>query len=470
MVFEIILFIFIFLFVTVNFFYSFNITWLWYWFLLLVGTLFLMINTAGTYWVIYWPCSSASSFFRRYYPHSQSLATSDYLDNLWFNGGVLKNDLVLIVLMSLFFCYGCATLARAWNTTYEYVLLLLISSGACVLSFSTDHGVVLYLLLEIQALTLYTLVGYHRFSESSTGAALKYLLTGSFASGFTLLGFLSFYQLEGTFQLHELSQTSFYWGSTWLVGSLLFKLGVYPFCFWVPQVYRSLDFATLGFFLTAAKVNIWFLLAKTLACVLPNFYWVLLIGSLMSLLIGSVGGLFQRSISSLLSYSSILNSGYLVLILIFSKHHDYADNLFLFSLYLVNYSLVTLLLVYSAALLSESSTQKFRFVLASGTSFSFLLYYAALNLAGLPAYPGFFAKILYLRVFLGVSVVLMGIVVLFSVLAAFYYVRMSVTPFFSNPRRNGYFASRVRPVSPFLSFVVYFVINSFFLMLLNLWW
>ena len=311
--------------------------------------------------------------------------------------------------------YNCS----GWNV-HEYAALLFLLLVSSLTTLVTDHLAVLYLTLELQALTAYTLVGYYRVRILTTESALKYLLVGSAVSGFMLVGLFQLYYSSGTFSASEL-RFNLVDGSVWLFGALLFKVGAAPFHFWSPSVYESVEWPTLAALVSFAKLNIWVLLFVFLQPVtqLSNVWWLTVVAGLLSILAGAIGGLFQTSVGGVLGYSAVLNSGYLFLLISIGHHQS---TLFSGFLYIFVYSLVA-----AAVCVVLASAYGNRPLLAGVTTLgsSLVIYYLMLNLGGLPVYPGFASK-LYLLWTLSATGLLLGVLVVgASVFAVYYYIETS---------------------------------------------
>jgi len=308
----------------------------------------------------------------------------------------------------------------------ESLVLAIIAVCAGLITFNVDNLVVLYLNLELQALALYTLVGYNKDRPTVVDSSLRYLLAGSLISGITLIGFVQVYGVNGTFQL---SQVHFGGGTgtIWILGMLLFKLGAAPFYFWTPTVYQPLDLPTLALVVGPAKINLWYLLVVVLSPVTADsssYTQLLLVVGLLSITVGAVGGYFQTSVTSLLAYSGVLNTGYLLLLAISEGPS------FNFSFYLAIYMLSTVSVVVVLSLLPGNTLQGYSFTTRLGKVTPLTLYYLMLNLAGLPVFPGFFAKFYLVEGVLHLGWVTVAVVVIFSIVPGLYYVGVAAQPLF----------------------------------------
>jgi NADH-quinone oxidoreductase subunit N len=305
-----------------------------------------------------------------------------------------------------------------------------------------DNLILLYLALELQALALYTLVGFFKFEEERTDSALKYLLSGSLVSGFMLLGFARWYGLNGGFHLGESADGVDPLGSAWVVGVLLFKVGVVPFHFWTPLAYTPLEWGTLGVTLGATKVNIWYLLVNTFGDFLRQAWWPTWWAGVASVVVGSLGGYFQTSVGGLLAYSGVINGGYLVLLSTVAPN----DGGFTLGYYLGVYLGGTLAVVTLASTWGDTRVSGFAVWGKLGVTVPLVLYYLCLSLGGLPVFPGFFAKLALLAGLGGFGFFFIGGLVICSVGPAVYYVSLAVGALFSPVEQEVNPPGRVHPV------------------------
>jgi len=281
--------------------------------------------------------------------------------------------------------------------------------------------------LELQALALYTLVGYHRDRPQVVDSSLRYLLAGSLISGITLIGFVQIYGINGTFQLSQIHFSGGV-GSLWILGMLLFKLGAVPFYFWTPTVYQPLDMATLALVVGPAKINLWFLLIVTFDPVEdPLWISLLVITGLLSVGVGAIGGYFQSSATSLFAYSGILNTGYLLLL----AAPTVGNPTFGFSFYLAVYVVSTAAVIMVLSLFSQTHLQSYSFWNRLGKATPLGLYYLVLNLAGLPVFPGFFGKVYLVEGVLVLGWLVVILVVLLSIIPGLYYVGLAAQALFA---------------------------------------
>lgn len=186
---------------------------------------------------------------------------------------------------------------------FEFLLLMYICMFASCFILNVNDLMLFFFLLELQSLTIYILVASSRKSNFSTEAALKYFITGSFASGLILFGISLIYGFSGLTNFLDLSCFShslylikntnemvFYgylFGVVILIIGIFFKLGVVPFHMWMPDAYDGASFVVMSFISTLPKIPIVYFLVKFFGYFLADVFFfyqgLLLFVSFMSI-------------------------------------------------------------------------------------------------------------------------------------------------------------------------------------------
>jgi NADH-quinone oxidoreductase subunit N len=204
-----------------------------------------------------------------------------------------------------------------------YPLILLATSGMMFLAGAEDL-IVLFLGLEVMSVAVYVLAGYNRGNASSSEAALKYFLIGSFASGFLLYGIALAYGATGTTNLSligaQLAGGDLSLMAALGLGLLLvgfgFKVAAVPFHMWAPDVYDGAPTPVTAFMATGVKAAAFAALVRVLMEGFPAAHglWQPVIAGLAiaSMVVGNLVALAQRTLKRMLAYSSIAHAGYLL--------------------------------------------------------------------------------------------------------------------------------------------------------------
>ncbi|MGO9388148.1 MAG: NADH-quinone oxidoreductase subunit N, partial [Methanobacterium sp.] len=207
----------------------------------------------------------------------------------------------------------------------EYPLIVLFTVLGMSSLISSSDLVSMFLSIELQSFAVYILATIYRESESATSAGLKYFLLGSLSSALILLGSSLLYGLtgltnfSGLYMLSSTYSTNHYIELSVLLMAigLLFKVAAAPFHNWAPDVYDGVPTFVTSWLAIMPKLSLLvFLLEFQGFTQLTNWSsWttLLLISSLLSLLIGTIGGLAQYRIKRLLAYSTISHIGFLLI-------------------------------------------------------------------------------------------------------------------------------------------------------------
>lgn len=337
-------------------------------------------------------------------------------------------------------------------TTGHNILIILALLGITLLVSSNDL-LALYLAMELQSLSFYTLATLKRDDESSTEAGLKYFILGALSSGIFLFGVSLIYGLTGLTNFDSLnlfifgiglySDSSVYSITGLLIGiifigiAFLFKLAAAPFHMWVPDVYQGSPTSITALFAIVPKLAIFGVLIRlyldTFLGLMIQWQPLIIFCSIASMVIGSFGALNQSLIKRLLAYSAISHIGYVLIAFASGTHTSLQALLIYMTIYMImsiqSFSVLLSLrkklngksINYLIELVSLSRTQP-----VLGATFAISL----LSLAGIPPLAGFFSKWLVFSSAIQSHFYLLAIIgVLTSVLASVYYLRIIINIF-----------------------------------------
>lgn len=204
-----------------------------------------------------------------------------------------------------------------------YPLVLFAAIGMMFLAGATDL-IVLFLGLEVMSVAVYVLAGFDRRSRFATEAALKYFLIGAFASAFLLYGIALVYGAAGTTDLHGIAvqlrgaPLSFMGtaGLALLLIGLGFKVAAAPFHMWAPDVYDGAPTPVTTLMATGVKAAGFLALLRVLYEAFPHHApaWSEAVAwlAVLTMAVGNLVALSQRSLKRMLAYSSIAHAGYLL--------------------------------------------------------------------------------------------------------------------------------------------------------------
>ena len=307
--------------------------------------------------------------------------------------------------------------------------------------------ITLFVALEVFSLPLYLLAGLSRRRRLlSQESALKYFLLGAYSSAFFLFGAAFLYGYSGTISLSGISAAAgsssnifLLIGMVFVSVGLLFKIGAVPFHSWTPDVYQGAPTPITGFMAAATKV-------AAFGALLRIFYigfaeeqtlWrpLITVIAIITMLFGSLVAIAQRDVKRMLAYSSIAHAGFLLSGVVALNKDGLAASLF----YLFAYGLTTIAAFGIITLVRDSSgevTDLNRWIGIGKKSplvaaaFSFIL----LSFAGIPLTSGFIGKFaIFSAAYKSGNISLVVVGVLSSAIAAFFYIRVIIMMFFTNP-------------------------------------
>jgi NADH-quinone oxidoreductase subunit N len=323
-------------------------------------------------------------------------------------------------------------------------LMLFASTGMLALASAGDL-IILFLGIEIMSISLYCLAGILAVRAASREAALKYFLTGSFASGFLLFGMALLYGATGTTQLAAMAPlVQDNWiatgGAVLMLVGFLFKVGAVPFHAWAPDVYTGSPTLVTAFMSTAAKAAAFAAFGRAF---LPltglAHHWVLLVGisAALTMVLGNLTALVQTNVKRMLAYSSVAHAGYMLLGMMAMGSDPQAMQSVIF--YLLPYGLVNVALFMLAAQISHAGSGTYALDDYKGLArrsplVAFLLAVFVFTLAGIPPTAGFIGKFYLFSSAVKAGYTALAVLgVLTSVVSVFYYLRLLVLAWFHEP-------------------------------------
>ena len=368
----------------------------------------------------------------------------------------LKLMTYLAVIMMLI--YGRQYMADRGLDKGEYYVLVLYATLGMMVMISAANFLTLYLGLELMSLSLYGLVAIDRDSTRGTEAAMKYFVLGALASGMLLYGMSMIYGATGTLEIGGVAQALYHgqadktvlvFGLVFMVAGVAFKLGLVPFHMWIPDVYHGAPTAVTMFIGSAPKFAAFAMALRLLVYALfglaTDWQQMLLIMAVLSIGLGNLAAIAQTNIKRMLAYSAISHMGYMVLGLMsgvvgghvdpFTAINAYSSALY----YTVAYVLMSLgafgmVLLLSRAGYEAENLDDFKGLNKRSPWFAAMMLIIMFSMAGIPFFIGFFAKfaVLLATVKAGYTAVAV-IAVMFSLVGAFYYLRVVKMMYFDTP-------------------------------------
>jgi NADH-quinone oxidoreductase subunit N len=359
---------------------------------------------------------------------------------------LLKTSILLITFGA--FLYSRSYLAARGIFRGEFYVLGLFAVLGMLVLVSAHSLLTIYLGLELLSLSLYAMVAFDRDSSPASEAAMKYFVLGALASGMLLYGISMLYGVTGSLDLSAVATALAAPGQQdivlvfalcFVVVGLAFKFGAVPFHMWIPDVYQGAPTPVTLFIGSAPKIAAFAmtmrLLTEGLDGLSPDWREMLTILSVLSLAIGNVIAIAQTNLKRMLAYSTISHVGFLLLGLLAATDEGYSAAMF----YAITYALMAIggfgmIILLSRAGFEADRLDDFKGLNARSPWFAFMMLILMFSMAGVPPTVGFYAKLWVLQAVIHVDMVWLAIVaVFFSLIGAFYYLRVIKLMYFDAP-------------------------------------
>lgn len=321
---------------------------------------------------------------------------------------------------------------------FEYYPLLLLSASGMMLLPMVRELISVIVSIELVSIPLYILAGYNRRLNESKEAGLKYFLLGAFASAILLYGAAFIFGSTGSLWLKDIADTIPLLSDRWLLllglGLFLvgfgFKVALFPFHVWVPDVYEGSPSAVVAFMSGAVKLALFAVLIKVLLggfADLDGFWKVLFIWlAVATMVAGNLLALHQMSLKRLLAYSTIAHSGYLAVGVVAATPQATSAMLF----YLVTYAATVIgaFAIISAWVGPERDDvdmDDVRGIARIQPGIAFLVAIMMVSLVGIPPTAGFLAKFyLFYAAYQAGYIGLVVFAIINSMVSVYYYLRV----------------------------------------------
>ena len=342
----------------------------------------------------------------------------------------------------------------------EFYSLLLFAVLGMMLMVHANDILIIFLGLELMSICFYVLAGFMRKRVKSNESAMKYFLLGAFMTGFLLYGIALMYGVAGTTKLslifagaQAFKSGIFMAGFGLFLIGFFFKIGVFPFHMWIPDVYEGAPTVVSGMMSTAGKI-------AAVGTILPivifinyiDFRIVFSIAAILTMMFGNIIALAQTNIKRLLAYSSIASAGYIMV--------GFAA-MNAFSLKGVTYYLVAYTFMQLGAFIIVSILEKkddgsrdfknvniedYKGLARRNPVMATFLTIFLFSLAGIPPFAGFWGKYYIFYAAIEANLIWLSIVgILLSVISVYYYLKVIVYMWFRDSEDS---ITEPYPVSP----------------------
>lgn len=359
------------------------------------------------------------------------------------------------------FAYGATAVVFVYSRDYllrsglakgEFYVLSLFALLGIMVMITAGSLLTIYLGVELLSLSLYALVAFDRENGVAAESAMKYFVLGAIASGTLLYGISMVYGITGSLRLDEVavgvsevgaSQLGLIFGLAFIIVGVAFKFGAVPFHMWLPDVYHGAPTPVTLFIGSASKIGSFALairvLAEGLGGMVGGWQDMLVVLSVLSMAVGNIVAIAQTNLKRMLAYSTISHVGFILLGILAGTEVGYQAAMY----YTLAYVIMALgsfgmILLLARKGFESDRLEDFKGLNRRSPWFALMMLMLMFSTAGVPPFVGFWAKIGVIGAVVDIGYTwLAGVAVFFSVIGAFYYLRVIKLMYFDDPVETG---------------------------------
>jgi len=332
----------------------------------------------------------------------------------------------------------------------EYYALALFATLGMMLMASAADIIVLYLGLELMALSTYVLAGFIRYDMKSNEAAMKYLLLGAFASAILLYGTSLIYGLTGTTNLKDIAAYIAHNGlaknplltlsMVFFAAAFSFKIAAVPFHMWAPDAYEGAPTPITAFMSVGPKAAGFAVLGRVFlvafGSVRADWSVILIPIAVLTMAVGNILALSQTNIKRMLAYSSIAHAGYMLLGIIAGTPAGLSSVLnYMFIYAFMNIGAFAVVIMLRTEGFAGEDISDYEGLGKTHPTAAALMLVFMFSLTGIPPMAGFMGKFyLFMSAINAGYTWLVIVAVLFSAISAYFYLRIVMLMYMKEPK------------------------------------
>ncbi|HIP61439.1 MAG TPA: NADH-quinone oxidoreductase subunit NuoN [Sulfurovum sp.] len=427
--------------------------------------------------------------------YSLSINERGFFDLMLIDGISVVAQLIILIASLLFVPLALtASNKRFHEYSYpEYFALFLFMVAGFQFMVATDNLILMFVGLETASLSLYTLIAMHN-TRGAHEAAIKYFTMGALAAGFFLMGSAAIYATTGSVELYEVSKIlqsqmdnpgfdlAVLGGAVLILVAVGFKVSLFPFHMWTPDVYEGSSAPMAGYMSVVPKLAM-VVVAMRIFGVYINLdiqavSYIIIIIAVITMTLANMMALVQDDVKRMLAYSSISHAGFIMAALALGTTKG-NSSIFLY----YGFFLITNLGAFAMLWISRHKKKshherydhpfsKFAGMVSISPMAAVVMGIFMLSLAGVPPFSLFWGKLYLISsvVDYGVAtdemkyIVLAIIMVLNSAIAAYYYLKLIVYMFLKSPSENEtvVYVNQSKPLNVIIGILVITTIFSIF--------
>jgi NADH-quinone oxidoreductase subunit N len=366
---------------------------------------------------------------------------------------------LLIIVASILFTPLALTSKRFHEYSYpEFFALFLFMVAGFQFMVASDNLILIFVGLETASLSLYTLIALHNRSNSYE-AAVKYFTMGALAAGFFAMGSAVVYALTGSVELYQVAQVlsarsgeagimaAVFGSSVLLMVALAFKLSLFPFHTWAPDVYEGASAPLAGYMAIVPKIAAFVVAIRIFGMYLDlGIEWVrvmILVLAVLTMTLANVMALVQEDVKRMLAYSSISHAGFIMAALALDTTEGTTSIFLYYALFMfTNLGAFTMLWISRHKVRRfdaryDHPFSKFAGLIQIMPMGAVIMALFMLSLAGVPPFSVFWGKIYVMQAAVNAGYVWLAIVMgLNAAIAAYYYLKLIVYMFLKDPVKD----------------------------------
>jgi len=396
---------------------------------------------------------------------------------------------IIILVASVLFIPLALTSKRFHEYSYpEFFALFLFMLAGLQFMVSSDNLILIFIGLETSSLALYTLIALHN-RHNSFEAAVKYFTMGALAAGFFTMGSAILYAISGSLELGQIADVLqmrmgdsgmmalMIGGASFLLGAFAFKLSLFPFHTWAPDVYEGASAPLAGFMSIAPKVAAFVVSMRIFEMFIKlNVEWIqisILIMAVVTMTLANIMALVQEDVKRMLAYSSISHAGFVMAAIAIATTKANSAVFLYYGLFMfTNLGAFGMLWVsrhkhkiHHARF--DHPYEKFAGMINIMPLGAVVMALFMLSLAGVPPFSVFWGKIYIMSSAVDVGMVWLAIVMgINSAISAYYYLKLVVYMFLKEPSPDTdgttVYYNLSKPLMTLLGITVFVTVASIF--------
>jgi len=412
-----------------------------------------------------------------------------FFDVLLIDGIAIVSQ-VLILVASILFIPLALTSKRFHEYSYpEFFALFLFMIAGFQFMVSSDNLILIFVGLETASLSLYTLIALHNRANSFE-AAVKYFTMGALAAGFFTMGSAVLYGVSGSLELGQIATAIadrmnepgitilLLGGAGLLLTAFAFKLSLFPFHTWAPDVYEGASAPLAGYMSVVPKVAAFVVSMRIFEMFIElQIHWVqtmIIALAVITMTLANLMALVQEDVKRMLAYSSISHAGFVMVAIALATDKSNTGVFLYYALFMfTNLGAFTMLWVsrhkdrvHHARF--DHPYEKFAGMIKIMPMGAIVMALFMLSLAGVPPFSVFWGKIYLMSATVDAGYLWLAVVMgLNSAIAAYYYLKLIVYMFLKEPsadlNQETVYYNVSKPLLTILGFAVVVTVGSIFM-------